>query len=176
MSRSSGLVASCLARLGSRPLLAVVLVAACSAPAGLQPQQATFAPGQRVATSGAVSLELGQARYDLRRVSVTVSLTNRGKIPVSLEREGILLAYGELEFPVVPSDGAPVAERTTVPPGATVELELGFGTEQLMVEAGTLSLLSLRTADDAWLAPLRLTVPPPAAFVAAAQPSSEEPY
>jgi hypothetical protein len=176
MSRSLRPVALSLARLGSRSLVGVLLATACNAPAGLQPQQATFAPGQRVATSGEVSLALEKARYDLRRVSVTVSLTNRGKTPVSLEREGILLAYGELEFPVVPSDGAPVAERTTVPPGATVALELGFGTEQLMVEAGTLSLLSLRTADDAWLAPLRLTVPPPAAFVAATQPSAEEPY
>lgn len=157
-------------------LLAVLvsLVGACSQGSGPKPQSATFPPGERVARSGVVSVELAKAHYDLRRVSVTVSLTNHGAAPVSLAREGILLAYHELEFPVQQGDGAPVEASTTVPPGGTVQLELGFGTEQLMVEAGTLQLLSLRAGDD-WLAPLRLTLPPPAAFVeAAAQPAEDE--
>jgi hypothetical protein len=158
------------------PWLLVSLLAACNGAAGPQPQQASFPPGERVAKSGAVSLELHEAHYDLRQVSLTVSLKNRGKAPVSLARDGILLAYGELEFPVRQSDAAPVETSTTLPPGGTVKLELGFGTEQLMVEAGTLHLLSLRTGDD-WLAPLHLTVPPPAAFVeAAAQAEEEEDY
>jgi len=157
------------------PWLFVALVA-CSRTSGPQPQQATFPPGERVARSGAVSIELAEARYDLRQVSVTVSLTNHGKAPVSLAREGILLAYGELEFPVQQGDAAPVEASTTLPPGGTVKLELGFGTEQLMVEAGMLQLLSLRAGDD-WLAPLHLTVPPPAAFVdAAAEARAEEDY
>lgn len=158
--------------------LAALLVVACRTSAEPLPQAASFPPGERVARSGTVALELTEARYDPRHVSVTVSLTNRGKAPVSLEREGILLAYRDLEFPVAPSEAAPVAERTTLPPGGTVTLELGFGTEQLMVQAATLQLLSLRTADDQWLAPLTLVVPPPAAFVEAAAPEAEaeEPY
>jgi hypothetical protein len=151
----------------------LVALAACSRAAGPQPQAATFAPGERVARSGAVSVELAEARYDLRQVSVTVSLTNHGKAPVSLARDGILLAYGELEFPVQPGDVAPVEVSTTLPPGGTVKLELGFGTEQLMVEAGMLQLLSLRAGDE-WLAPLQLTVPPPAAFVEAAAEAEAE--
>jgi hypothetical protein len=142
-------------------------LAACNRAGGPQPQEASFPPGERVARSGAVSIELAGAHYDARQVAVTVSLTNHGQAPVSLARDGILLAYGELEFPVRQGDAAPVEATTTLPPGGTVKLELGFGTEQLMVEAGTLHLLSLRAGDD-WLAPLHLTVPPPAAFVEAA--------
>jgi hypothetical protein len=172
MPRVFGLAPLRAARCGSC-LLVALLVAACNTPAGPQPQQATFPPGQRVARTGPVALELAEAHYDLRQVSLTVSLTNRGKAPLELERDGILLAYGELEFPLRKSDTKPVAERISLPPGATVQLELGFGTEQLMVEAATLHLLSIRAGDD-WLAPLRLTVPPPAAFVEAAQPTDEE--
>lgn len=154
--------------------LLALLVAACSTSSGPKPQSATFPPGERVARSGVVTAELAEAHYDLRRVSVTVSLTNHGEAPVRLDREGILLAYHELEFPVQQGDGAPVEASTTVPPGGTVQLELGFGTEQLMVEAGRLQLLSLRAGDD-WLAPLQLTVPPPAAFVeAAAEPDEDD--
>jgi hypothetical protein len=107
-------------------------------------------------------------------VSVTVSLTNHGQAPVSLDRDGILLAYRELEFPVREGDATPVEASTTLPPGGTVKLELGFGTEQMMVEAGVLQLLSLRAGED-WLAPLRVTIPPPAAFVeAAAEPQEDD--
>lgn len=155
------------------PWLLVALLAACNRAAGPQPQAASFAPGERVARSGAVSIELAEARYDLRQVSVTVSLTNHGKAPVSLARDGILLAYGGLEFPVQQADASPVQDSTTLPPGGTVKLELGFGTEQLMVEAGMLQLLSLRAGDE-WLAPLHLTVPPPAAFVEAAAEAEAE--
>jgi hypothetical protein len=158
-----------------RGLLVVLLAAACNSPAGPQPQRATFPPGERIARTGPVALELAEAHYDLRQVSLKVSLTNRGKAPLSVERDGILLAYGDLEFPVLPSDTKPVAERTTLPPGGTVQLELGFGTEQLMIEAATLHLLSIHAGDDDWLAPLRLTVPPPAAFVEAAAQPEEEP-
>ena len=163
-------------RLGTTLLAPSLLAAAlgCNTTSGPQPQKASFPPGERVAKSGAVSLELHEAHYDLRQVSMTVSLTNRGKTPVSLARDGILLAYGELEFPVRQSDTAPVEASTTLPPGGTVKLELGFGTEQLMVQAGTLHLLSLRADDDQWLAPLHLTVPPPAAFVEAAADPEEE--
>jgi hypothetical protein len=158
-----------------RRLLALLLVAACNTPAGPQPQRATFPPGERIARTGPVALELAEAHYDLRQVSLKVSLTNGGKAPLSIEREGILLAYGKLEFPVLPSDTKLVPERTTLPPGATVQLELGFGTEQLMIEAATLHLLSIRAGEEQWLAPLHLTVPPPAAFVeAAAQPDEGE--
>jgi hypothetical protein len=161
--------------LGVLPGLLASLLAACRA-TGPEPQQATFPPGERIARSDSVALELGHARYDLRQVFLTVSLTNRGAAPVSLERDGILLAYGELEFPVLAGDAGP-AERTMLAPGQTVQLELGFGTEQLMVQAASLHVLSLRTDAGGWLAPLRLVVPPPAAFVeAAAQPDDEEPY
>lgn len=155
-------------------LASCLLLAACRSAAGPQPQAATFPSGQRVARSGAVSLELHEARYDLRHVTLTVSLTNHGQAPVSLDRDGILLAYHQLEFPVRQGDAAPVEASTTLTPGGTVKLELGFGTEQMMVEAGVLQLLSLRAGED-WLAPLRVTVPPPAAFVeAAAEPQDDE--
>lgn len=175
MPRSPGPAPSlCTAAWLRVPCLVALLLSACSTGTGPKPQSATFPPGERIARSGVVSVELAEAHYDLRRVSVTVSLANHGRAPVRLDREGILLAYHDLEFPVQQSDAAPVEASTTVPPGGTVRLELGFGTEQLMVEAGRLQLLSLRAGDD-WLAPLQLTVPPPAAFVeAASQPEEED--
>ncbi len=156
-------------------LLAVLLLSlACNATSGPQPQRATFPPGERVARIGTVTLELAEAYYDLRGVSLKVSITNRGEAPLELERDGILLAYNQLEFPVLPSEARRVPERTLLAPGATVQLELGFGTDQLMVQAGTLRLLSIHAGNDTWLDPLLLTIPPPAAFVeSAAQPEEE---
>lgn len=168
-----------------RLTLALALLApACATTTaeGPGPQQASFPSGQRVARSGPLALELSEARYDLRRVSLQVSLTNRGDAPLHLDRQGILLAYGELEFPVSAELDPPLPERTTVAPGASVALELAFPIEQAMVEAGTLHLMAVQRGDapgdDGWLNPLRLVVPPPAAFVdaakAAAQAGSQE--
>lgn len=158
-----------------RTIVAPLLLAfACSTASGPQPQRATFPPGERVARVGTVTLELAEAHYDLRQVSLTVTVTNRGEAPLRLERDGILLAYNQLEYPVLPSEAKPVPESTELPPGAAVQLELDFGTEQLMVQAATLRVLSIHASESDWLAPLQLTVPPPAAFVeAAAQPEEE---
>jgi hypothetical protein len=151
-----------------------LLVTACTSAPVIGPQQASFPARERVARSGPLSLELTQARYDLRQVSLQVSLANHGKTPLHLDREGILLAYGDLEYPLAARVESPLAERTTLPPGDTVRLELAFVTEQAMVEAATLQLLSISGGDDDWLAPLKLAVPPPAAFVDAAAQAEPE--
>ena len=93
-------------------------------------------------------------------------------LQLTVEREGMLLAYGELEYPVSTLASSELVAQTQVAAGASVELELAFVTEQPMVEAATLQLLSIRRGED-WEQPLRLIVPPPAAFVDAAQPTSE---
>lgn len=153
-------------------LLCLLLTAACARPEAIGPQQANFPSGQRTARSGALTLELSEARYDLREVSVKVSLTNAGDTPLSLDRKGVLLAYDELEFPVAEASAPTLTEDTALAPGASTELELRFVLEQPLLEAATLHLMSIRRDDD-WLEPMRLAVPPPAAFVqAAAQPDA----
>lgn len=178
VSRSFGLLPSVLAlACGS-----CLLVSACVTSQGPEPQLASFPSGQRTASSGPLALELAQAHYDLRQISLEVSLENRGTVPLHLDREGILLAYGELEYPVstIPTPGTtpgapPVAERTTLAPGASLQLELSFVTEQPLLEAATLHFLSIHRGDDGWLAPLHVAVPPSAAFVdAASQPDDED--
>lgn len=164
-----------LLRLG---LLATVLTSACAGPAGPGPQEATFPPGQRVARAPDLAVELTSARYDLREVSLQAKVTNRGTVPVVLDRQGILLEYRELEFPISELASPELAAETTVAPGEHAELTLGFVTEQALVEAATLHVMSIRrggNGEPVWLEPLRLPVPPPAAFVEAAQPAAGEP-
>ena len=120
-------------------------------------------------------MELLGARYELDRVELQAKLSNRGTAPLTLDREGILLEYGELEFPLVDTEAGALAAQTTVPPGEAVELTLAFVTEQALVEAATLHLLSMQRGPGQWVEPLALPVPPSAAFVDAAQPTSDEP-
>ena len=49
-------------------LLTLLLATACATSSGPGPQQASFPPGQRVARSGSLSLELAEAHYDLSEV------------------------------------------------------------------------------------------------------------
>ncbi len=148
------------------------LVGACAAPTGPGPQQATFPPGQRVVRSGGLVLELAEARYDMREVALTVSLTNGTDTALTLERQGVLLAYEELEFPLDNGSAPTLTDETTLAPQASEQIELRFVIEQPLLDAATLHVMSVRRGDD-WLEPLRLAVPPPAAFVQAAQPGEE---
>lgn len=155
--------------------LSLVLAIGCGGPTGPGPQEASFAPGQRVVTAQRVALQLSAAHYELDQVTLTVLLDNRGDSPLVAERKGMLLEYGELEFPVSDDTASPLPESLVVPPGEGVELSLRFVMQQALVQAATLHLLSLRRGEDQWLEPLRLAVPPPAAFVDAAQPEAEQP-
>ncbi len=156
-----------------RLALAALVLGACSNSLGPGPQEASFPPGERVAHSGGLAVELSGARYDLQTVALNVTLTNAGDTPIDVESQGILLAYNALEFPVTSSTTNPFPEHTMVEAGGTVELELKFAIEQPLVEAGTLHVLSLKHDGDHWLEPVRLAVPPPAAFVEAAVPQPE---
>ncbi len=154
-------------------LVTALLVPACAAPSGPGPQQASFPPGQRVTHSGTLTLEMSEAHYDLREVAVTVNLTNDGETPLRVERQGVLLAYGDLEFPVATSSAPELTDQTALAPGATQQLELRFAIEQPLLEAATLHVMSIHQGEDRWLEPMRLAVPPPAAFVELAQPNEE---
>ena len=162
------------ALLSARPLLSLPLWAlACAGPQGPGPQEASFPPGQRVATSGALQLSLASARYDMQTVQLDVTLRNAGDTPLLVLREGILLAYNELEFPVSTPATSPLAAETTIPAGGEIELAFQFVIEQALIDAGTLHVMSIREGTDGWLQPLQMAVPPPAAFVDAAEPAPE---
>lgn len=155
-------------------LFVLLLTAACARPSGPGPQEAQFPEGSRTSSNDALDLELTGARYELRLVKVDISLHNPGDTALTLERQGILLEYNELEFPVSDLGTEVLADEIVVDPGATVKLELGFVTEQALVEAATLHVMSIRRGPDAWTEPVTIAVPPPAAFVdAAKQPDAE---
>jgi len=135
------------------------------APSGPGPQGATFPPGQRIARGESVSLELQGARYDQTTLALHVTVRNHGTTPLTLEREGMLLAYGELEYPISTLISPALATQTVVDPSASVTLELGFVLDQALVRAATLHLHSQRYGEREWAEPLQLAVPPPAAFV-----------
>lgn len=145
---------------------------ACAGPTGPGPQQVTFPPGERVVEGDGLSLELSGARYDMRQVSVQLTLRNQADAPITIEREGILLAYDALEYPISATASPKLQARTVIPAGEQAQLELGFVMEQALVEAGTLNLYSIRRGERL-VEPLRVIVPPPAAFVEAAQPPPE---
>lgn len=163
-----------------RPALVALLVGlgtACAGPAGPGPQEATFPPGQRVARGPQVAVELLAARYDMRQVELRATIVNRGDEPLTVDRDGILLEVQALEYPVSRLASDAPQEHTVVGPGERAELRLAFVMEQALVQAGTLHLMSIRRGaeDQPWLEPLHLPVPPPAAFVEAAQPATDEP-
>ncbi|MEM7153558.1 MAG: hypothetical protein AAF799_12000 [Myxococcota bacterium] len=155
-------------------LLALLLAAACTGPAGPGPQEANFPKGSRTSANAALQLELTAARYEMRLVSIEVALHNPGQTALTLERQGILLEYNQLEFPVTDLGTEVLANEIVVDPGATIQLQLGFVTEQALLEAAKLHVMSIRRGPESWAEPLTIAVPPPAAFVdAATEPDPE---
>jgi len=153
------------------PVMAALLLG-CVAPTGPGPQEALFPPGQRVARGDEISVQLVRARYDETQVALQVMVSNHASTALTLEREGMLLAYEELEYPISTLISPALATQTVVDPSASATLELGFVLDQALVRAATLHLHSLRHGERSWAEPLELVVPPPAAFI---DESSSEP-
>lgn len=148
----------CLA-LGRSCLLGGTLVQglACAAPS--QPAAVRFPPGELAVTRGDVELELHSAEYDEQAVRIALTIRNAASVPLEVERDGILLAYKQLEFPVDAEDPAAPSSTVTVPAKGAAKLEVAFTTGSAIRQPAALRLRALRRSDR-WLDGVRLAVPP----------------
>ena len=130
----------------------------------------TFAPGEATATAEGVRIELLHARYEDEMVEVDLAVANGTESVVSVDRDGLMLALDELEYPtdvgseaapLRPSpDGKPLAEAVTeVPPQGRGTLRVRFRIGHPMRDVGTVLVRSIKR-DGRWLDPFRLELPP----------------
>lgn len=114
-------------------------------------------------------MELARAAYLPRGVEFEVHLSNPSDVELELEREGVLLSFQGLEYPLdetapptVHEDpsarGRPLPETLSVPSREGRVLRLPFRLGRPMSETGWVVLRGLRDADG-YLEPLWLEVP-----------------
>lgn len=121
------------------------------------------------ARSTQARVELVRAAYLPRGVEFEVRLTNPADAPLHLDRDGVLLSFQGLEYPLdetappsVQDEGSP--RSRAMPPtldvaaGETRVLHLPFRLGRGLSEASWIVLRGLRTADG-YLEPLWLEVP-----------------
>jgi hypothetical protein len=114
-------------------------------------------------------IQLTHAAYLPRGVEFELRLTNVAVLPVEVERDGILLSYQGLEYPLDASAPATVWEDASIPavplpttlalsPGEMRRLRLPFRLGRSMSEAGWIVVRGLRVAGE-YREPLWLEVP-----------------
>lgn len=139
-------------------LLAFGVLTACAT--GGNPKPVQWESGQHVADHGALRVELAGAMYRPEGLDITMALANVGDKTLTVERDGILLEYGDLEFPVFLGDGPQSAPPTQseLQPGGRVQLDVTFETGSELIEPATLRFRAVRRGDD-WLDAMALQVP-----------------
>lgn len=151
-------------------LLVAFIVAGCATRDGVL--ERSYATNEHVAATPSVRMELVRAAYLPRGVEFEVLVENLGEDALALERQGILLAYHGLEYPLdlVAADRAksrardPVAEedvpeRIELAQGDSRMLLLEFRLGRAMTETGWIVLRGL-SDKRAYAEPLWLEVPP----------------
>jgi hypothetical protein len=144
-----------------RALLPILAAAACATPS--VGREVGLPPGEVVTGRAQVRLELVSVRWHDRGLVARVRIDNAGAAPLSIERRGILLDYGGLEFPVVDDrQFARVPALLVVAAGARRDLALPFSIGG-RIGAGAVSTLRLRALRRGaqWIEPLGLEVPSP---------------
>jgi hypothetical protein len=155
--------------------LALLLPALGNACAGSGPKirEVSFPPGRHVVRQDGVRLELLHAVYDGQGVSLTLGVKNRGAAPIVIERDGILLAHEDLEFPIATDPEPTIAASTTVPPEGEVHLAARFTFGHRLEDTATLLVRIARRGEDFIDG---LAVPVPAGFAAEdEEPPPEQP-
>jgi hypothetical protein len=139
-------------------LVLVLLLAAC----GKAPDQRThtFEPGSQRVRGDRVEVELLAAQHEERHLILRIAVTNRAKTPIAIRREGLLLAYQRLEFPVVPDEYTSVPTSIAVPPGERVEVVLPFAPGTPVAARSILRVRSMQR-DGASLDALSVPIPAP---------------
>ena len=138
-------------------LAGLALAGACAAAEG--PASSRFPPGEVASPAGPVVVEVGSAHYRERGVTLSVEIRNTTRDPLTVKREGILLAHGPLEFAVQTEvAGAPEAE-TRIGPEGRVSLELSFETGHALREPSQLMLRALASGER-WHETTSVEIPP----------------
>ncbi|MBL4685387.1 MAG: hypothetical protein JKY37_12405 [Nannocystaceae bacterium] len=139
----------------------VMLLASVSLGCAAQSQalEVEFPAGTHASVEGILALELTWAEYREQGVALRLTVRNDSTTDVTIAREGILLAYGSLEFPLDLRDlGAP-PEAILVPAKGAAKLKLAFATGSRVEQTATLRLRAMRQGQR-WLAAGKVELPP----------------
>lgn len=137
---------------------AFLIVATACASSSAALRERTFATGERRHSWGPTSLELQHAHYGPQVVRVRVLMRNDGDAPVHVRRDGILLAYDGLEYPLADVTMLALDEVMALLPHSESQLELAFRLARPMTREGKLVLRGM-TRDAQSLTPLVLAIP-----------------
>jgi|GEM_PF-2510970 len=137
----------------SAALAALLALCAC---AGARDHVIAFDPGQHTARVQDVRVDIVEARYAERQLTVQCTVTNEGSSPVTIERDGILLEDDGLELPPTPLAGQP--DRLDLAAGDSTLLLLAFPVGGHEPRMRRLGLWVLRS-EAGPLPPLRIDVP-----------------
>ncbi len=105
-----------------------------------------------------VEVELRRARYEARQLTIEVAVHNTGTGDVTVGREGVLLADGELEFPINADPRSATAPSIAIGPRATETLSLSFDVGGLEPRTRVLRLRQVSVGTQP-LGPLSLQIP-----------------
>ncbi|MEM6291606.1 MAG: hypothetical protein AAGA54_10085 [Myxococcota bacterium] len=126
-----------------------VAVAALSLSLGCAASQhaLSFDPGEYASPDGAVTIEVREARYEARQLTIKCTLTNRGESDLQVERSGVLLADGDLELPLSDNPVAAGPETMELGVGQTQPVTFAFDVGGLEPVTRTLRLRAVRVGD-----------------------------
>ena len=141
------------AAFGALAALFLALPAAC---AGNQDHVLSFEPGEHQARVRDLRIDVVEARYAERQLTVECAIVNAGETAVTVDREGVLLDDDGLEIPPLAATGQP--PEFVVPAGGSTVIRLAFAVGGLEPRMRTLGLWAIRSP-SAPLPPLRVAVP-----------------
>ncbi|TPV93599.1 MAG: hypothetical protein B7733_19625 [Myxococcales bacterium FL481] len=121
-------------------------------------RERTFHPGERQHDRDSTVVELQHAHYGPQTVRLRVRLRNEGATAVQVPRDGILLAYDGLEYPLDTATATGITDPIVLPPGRDHHLVLRFRLARAMTREAKLLLRGMTRNAEA-LTPLRLTIP-----------------
>ncbi len=134
----------------------VALMAFASGCAGGRDHVLSFEPGEHSGSVHAVRIDVLQARYAERQLTVLCTVGNDGDTPLTVAHDGVLLDDDGLEIPPAALAGQP--EQVAVEPGDAISLMFTFPVGGWEPRARTLGLWVL-ARDGSHLPPVRVKVP-----------------
>jgi hypothetical protein len=107
-----------------------------------------------------VRVSLVEARYGATFVDLRVRIENGGDSPLCVRRDGLLLGFGELEYPVdLDGEFHPPSPETIVEGGSASELALQFRLTRALVDSARLHFRDLELGGERF-GPISVPVPP----------------
>lgn len=134
----------------------VAVIALASGCASSRDHVLSFEPGEHSASVQAVRVDVVQARYAERQLTVLCTVGNDGDSPLRVARAGVLLDDDGLEIPPVALAGQP--EQVTIEPGDAISLMFAFPVGGWEPRVRTLGLWALGR-DGGFVPPVRVKVP-----------------